>query len=204
MKSCRVNGKYLNYEITKMRRNKKLLVSTALALTIFTLFYSLNPSLVCAQSKKSITVGAERTDLYISLLKGKSVAVVANQTSMIKQTHLVDSLLALGIKVKRVFSPEHGFRGGYDAGEHVSGYKDKKTGLPIISLYGDHNKPTKSDLEGIDVVVFDIQDVGVRFYTYISTMHYVMEACAENKITFLLLDRPRHSQRLRFSKRITA
>ena len=148
------------------------------------------PSIVRAQPNKIITVGAERTGLYLSILKGKSVAIVANQTSMIKQTHLVDSLLSLGVKVKKVFSPEHGFRGGYDAGAHVSNFKDKKTGLPIISLYGDHYKPTKADLAGVDVVVFDIQDVGVRFYTYISTMHYVMEACAENGITFLLLDRP--------------
>ena len=148
------------------------------------------PDQVHAKPNKIITVGAERTGLYLSLLKGKAVAVVANQTSMIKETHLVDSLLALGVNIKKVFSPEHGFRGGYDAGAHVSNYKDKKTGLPIVSLYGDHNKPTSSDLAGIDIVIFDIQDVGVRFYTYVSTMHYVMEACAENGVTFLLLDRP--------------
>jgi len=173
-----------------MESNKKLLLSIVLAAAVSLIYSSFCPSTTCAQPNKIITVGAERTGLYLSLLKGKSVAVVANQTSMIKETHLVDSLLTLGVQVKKVFSPEHGFRGAYDAGAHVSNYKDKKTGLPIVSLYGDHNKPTVDDLAGVEVVVFDIQDVGVRFYTYISTMHYVMEACAENGITFLLLDRP--------------
>lgn len=141
------------------------------------------------QSSK-IIVGAERMDLYLYLLQNKSVAVVANQTSMVGASHLVDTLLSKGISIKKVFSPEHGFRGNADAGEKVKGYKDKKTGLPIVSLYGDHHKPTKEDMDGIDVVVFDIQDVGVRFYTYISTMHYVMEACAEHGVKFLILDRP--------------
>jgi len=139
---------------------------------------------------KNIRVGAERTELYLPLLKGKSVAIIANRTSMIKNTHLVDSLLALGVDIKKIFSPEHGFRGAADAGEHIKNYKDKKTGLPIISLYGKNHKPKSSDLKGIDVVIFDIQDVGVRFYTYVSTMHYAMEACAENKVQFLVLDRP--------------
>ncbi len=137
-----------------------------------------------------IVVGAERMDLYLYILKGKSIAVVANQTSMVGGSHLVDTLLAQGITISKVFSPEHGFRGSADAGEKIKNYKDKKTGLPIVSLYGNHNKPTPEDLAGIDIVIFDIQDVGVRFYTYISTMHYVMEACAENNVKFLVLDRP--------------
>ena len=109
---------------------------------------------------------------------------------MINQTHLVDTLITQGIKVKKIFAPEHGFRGEAANGEHVSNGKDLKTGLPIISLYGKHKKPTANDLEGIDLVVFDIQDVGVRFYTYLTTMHYIMEACAENHVAILILDRP--------------
>ncbi len=142
------------------------------------------------KNTKTIKVGAERTDLYLPLLKGKNIAIVANQTSTIKNTHLVDSLIALGVKVQKVFAPEHGFRGEADAGEKIITTTDVKTGLPIVSLYGGHTKPTAKDLEGIDMVIYDIQDVGVRFYTYISTMQYVMEACAENNIPFLILDRP--------------
>mgnify|MGYP000663405213 CR=1 FL=1 len=138
----------------------------------------------------SIIVGAEQVDSYIDKLKGKSVAIVANQTSVIGTTHLVDSLFTLNVDIKKVFSPEHGFRGTASAGEHVKSSKDIKTGLPIVSLYGKNKKPTKAQLADIDVVIFDIQDVGARFYTYISTMHYVMEACAENNKKVLILDRP--------------
>jgi len=139
---------------------------------------------------KPIEVGAEDVQAYISLIKGKRVGVVANHTSMIKKTHLVDSLIHLGVNVVKVFSPEHGFRGDADAGEHVKSDVDQQTGLPLISLYGDNKKPSPKDLKGIEVIIFDIQDVGARFYTYISTMHYVMEACAENNIDFIVLDRP--------------
>jgi uncharacterized protein YbbC (DUF1343 family) len=137
-----------------------------------------------------IRTGAERTDQWLPLLKGKNIALVANHTALINTTHLLDSMLHLGINVKLVFGPEHGFRGTATNGAEVASTRDKKTGLPIVSLYGDHKKPTAKDLKGIDIVVFDIQDVGVRFYTFISTMTYVMEACAEQKITFLVLDRP--------------
>lgn len=138
-----------------------------------------------------LKVGADRLSEYLPLLKGKSVAIVANQSSKIKNTHLVDSLLSLNVNIKKIFCPEHGFRGLVDAGEHVKTYKDAKTGLTIISLYGKNNKkPFAEDLKDIDVVVFDIQDVGVRFYTYLSTLHYVMEACAENKKQLIVLDRP--------------
>ncbi len=138
-----------------------------------------------------VKVGADRTTEYLPLLKGKSIAVVANQSSVIKKTHLVDSLITLGIKVKKVFCPEHGFRGTVDAGEKVETQKDPKTGLNIISLYGKNNKkPKPEDLKDVDIVIFDIQDVGVRFYTYLSTLHYVMEACAENKKQLIVLDRP--------------
>jgi uncharacterized protein YbbC (DUF1343 family) len=137
-----------------------------------------------------VQVGAERMDLYLPLLKDKRVAIVGNQTSLVKRSHLVDTLLASGVTIKKVFCPEHGFRGDADAGEHLKNYKDKKTGLPIISLYGKSNKPSASDLKDVDIVIYDIQDVGARFYTYISTMHYVMEACAENKKKMIVLDRP--------------
>jgi uncharacterized protein YbbC (DUF1343 family) len=157
-------------------------------------------SIVLLQSCKSQTVkqtvnnniqtGATQTQLYLPELRGKSVALVVNHTSTIGNTHLADSLIALGIRVKTIFAPEHGFRGTADAGEHVSNGKDSKTGLPIISLYGQNRKPTAQQLANIDVVVFDIQDVGARFYTYISTLLYVMEACAENQKTCLVLDRP--------------
>ncbi len=137
-----------------------------------------------------IKMGADKTTEYLPLLAGKRVAIVANQSSTIKNTHLVDSLLSLGVKIKKVFCPEHGFRGLVDAGEKVNSEKDKKTGLNIISLYGKNKKPTAEQLKDIDVVIFDIQDVGVRFYTYISTLHYVMEACAENNKQVIVLDRP--------------
>ena len=139
---------------------------------------------------RDVLTGAEQTYVYLPLLEGKTVGVVANQTSMIDNTHLVDSLLSLGVNVVKVFSPEHGFRGKADAGEVVKDGVDVKTGLPLVSLYGGNKKPKISDLKGIDIVVFDIQDVGARFYTYISTMSYVMEACAETVTDFLVLDRP--------------
>ena len=138
-----------------------------------------------------IKVGADRTDQYLPMLKGKRVAIIANQSSNIKKTHLVDSLLSLGVNIKKVFSPEHGFRGTTDAGENIKTTKDSKTGLTIISLYGKTNKkPSPADLKDVDILIFDIQDVGVRFYTYLSTLHYVMEACAENKKQLIVLDRP--------------
>ena len=139
-----------------------------------------------------LKLGAERMEVVTRLLKGKQVGLVVNQTSVIEdgQVHLLDALLAKGIDVKKVFAPEHGFRGTEDAGQDVSDSRDLKTGIPIISIYGKNKKPSAQQLEGLDVVVFDIQDVGARFYTYISTMHYVMEACAENDKEFIVLDRP--------------
>jgi uncharacterized protein YbbC (DUF1343 family) len=134
--------------------------------------------------------GASRIELYMDIIEGKSLAVVANQTSMAGQTHLVDNLLSIGADIKVIFAPEHGFRELADAGEDIESGKDAVTGISVISLYGPHRKPTSSDLEGIDIVIFDIQDVGARFYTYISTMHYVLEACAENNVRCLVLDRP--------------
>lgn len=137
-----------------------------------------------------LLTGAQQMQHYLHLLVGKNVGVVANQTSVLYGVHLVDTLLHRGVKIKRVFSPEHGFRGNHDAGAIIKHSKDDKTGLPIFSLHGKTKKPTNESLKGIDVMIFDIQDVGVRFYTYISTLHYVMEACAENDILLIVLDRP--------------
>ncbi len=164
----------------------------------------------CAQDgvQKNILTAADQTNLYLKKLQGKRIAVVANQTSVIQRKekgdfdklsltekssiyiHLVDSLLSLNIDIKKVFAPEHGFRGKADAGEVVKNGVDTKTNLPIISLYGKNKKPNKEQLKGIDLIVFDIQDVGARFYTYISTLHYVMEAAAESRIPVIVLDRP--------------
>jgi len=139
---------------------------------------------------KDVVVGAERIDAYLPLLFKKKVAIVGNQTSMIGEKHLVDTLLALGVKVIKVFAPEHGFRGNADAGKHIKDGVDRKTGVPIVSIYGKNKKPSKAQLEGIDLLVFDIQDVGARFYTYISSLHYIMEAAAENGKQVIVLDRP--------------
>lgn len=161
----------------------------------FTLIFNYSTGFTQAKEKLKIVIGANQTEKYISLLKGKRVAVAANQTSVIFKedntyTHIVDSLLARQINIIQVFSPEHGFRGRADAGEHVANDVDKKTGLPILSLHGKTRKATPEMLKGIDIIVFDIQDVGVRFYTYISTMSNLMEAAAENNIAVIVLDRP--------------
>lgn len=137
-----------------------------------------------------ITTGAERVEAYLPFLSGKKVAAMVNQTSMINGTHLVDSLVSLGVRIEKIFAPEHGFRGEADAGEKVLDATDPQTGIPIISLYGKKQKPGPEDLEGLDLVIYDIQDVGVRFYTFISAMSYMMESCAENKVPLLILDRP--------------
>ncbi|RLA74179.1 MAG: DUF1343 domain-containing protein [Epsilonproteobacteria bacterium] len=157
----------------------KILKSVALILF-------LSVSLLAKQSVPA----AKRPNLYLPLLKGKSVALVVNHSSLVGREHLVDFLLKNGIKVHKIFAPEHGFRGKADAGVHVKNSRDTKTNLPIVSLYGKHKKPTKRDLAGIDLILFDIQDVGVRFYTYLSTLHYVMEAGAQYHTPVVVLDRP--------------
>ena len=142
-------------------------------------------------SDHKILVGASQFQKYLPLIKDKKVGIVANQTTVVNRTHLVDSLLSIGIEVELVFSPEHGFRGKADAGEKINDEIDESTGLSIVSLHGkSRRKPSSQILAEIDVMIFDLQDVGVRFYTYISTMHYVMEACAENNIPLIVLDRP--------------
>lgn len=142
------------------------------------------------QTYNGVVPGAYRTNSYLPLIKEKRVGITGNQSSLIGKTHLVDSLLSLGIDIINVYCPEHGFRGEAEAGAVVKSDIDSITGLPVISLYGSKKKPTAEDLHGIDIMIFDIQDVGARFYTYISTLHYVMEACAEEGIPVIVLDRP--------------
>ena len=159
-------------------------------LTSFIYIFSLSLLLIFtvvelkAQDKK-ILPAADQPELYLSKLSGKSVGIVANQTSILTQSnqkHVVDFLLEKGISVKKVFVPEHGFRGVADAGEKVDNTIDSKTGLPIISLYGNNKKPTAAQIKDLDLIIFDLQDVGVRFYTYISTMHYVMDSCCKKMV----------------------
>lgn len=158
------------------------MIRLLLALCIFSVF-------ACSQAQ-DLTLGAERMEEYLTALEGKRVALVVNQTSVINNTHLVDTLLSRGVNVVKVMAPEHGFRGEAPDGAIIGDARDEKTGLPIISIYGRSKKPSPEMLEDIDVLIFDIQDVGIRFYTYISTMHYVMEAAAENDKEVMILDRP--------------
>lgn len=148
------------------------------------------PQTLAQPALDSLRVGAERTQEYLPKLTGKRVAIVTNHTGRIGNALLVDTLLAMKVNVVRVFSPEHGFRGDADAGAHVGDTKDARTGLPIISLYGDRKKPEAAALADVDIVLFDLQDVGVRCFTYVSTLHYVMEACAEQGKPLIVLDRP--------------
>ena len=146
-------------------------------------------------SQNKVIVGAERLEEYLSLVKNKKVGILTNQTSVVRNEngdfiHLLDTLLSLDVDVIKIFSPEHGFRGNVEAGGYVNNSVDSKTNLPIISLYGKNKKPTKEQIKDCEVILFDLQDVGCRFYTYISTLHYVMEACAENNCKLIVLDRP--------------
>jgi uncharacterized protein YbbC (DUF1343 family) len=151
---------------------------------LFFTFFSL------LSSSAQIIAGAEQTERYFPLLQQKKVAVCFNQTSVIGNTHLVDTLVAANVNVMKIFAPEHGFRGEAEAGATIQSSIDTKTGIPIVSLYGKNKKPTQEQLKDVDIIVFDIQDVGCRFFTYISTLHYVMEAAAEAKVSVLILDRP--------------
>lgn len=161
-------------------------------LVIIFVFVSLllKPQSLKVVNESDVIVGAQQFDAYLPKLVKQKVAVVTNVTGIIGNTSIVDTLLKLKVNIKKIFGPEHGFRGNVDAGEKVKSNFDKKTGLTVISLYGTHKKPTAEDLKGIDVVVYDIQDVGVRFYTFISTLSYVMEACAEQGKPLIVLDRP--------------
>src|SRR6478752_10199384 len=143
-----------------------------------------------ALNEKIILPGAFQTEEYLPLLKGKKVGVFANQTSVIGHTHLVDSLQKLGINVTKIFAPEHGFRGTADAGANIKTYTDEKTGITVVSLYGAKLKPAEADLKDVDIMLFDIQDVGVRFYTFISSLQYFIESAIQNNLPLIILDRP--------------
>ena len=158
---------------------------TQLTLVAILLVLSLN-----SFSQTEIKTGAEQLELYLPLLKGKRVAMLANQTSIVGEAHLVDTLKSLGVNIVKVFGPEHGFRGQASAGAHVGDETDPKTGIPVISLYGRKNKPTKEDLANVDILIYDLQDVGCRFYTNINALSRLMEACHENGKELLILDRP--------------
>ncbi len=167
-------------------------LSSFIHISSILLFFLIGITHLSAQQTDIIT-GSERPELYLDLLKGKAVGIVANQTSILTHSqnkHVVDFLLEQGVDLKKVFVPEHGFRGDVDAGEKVDSSIDPKTGLPIVSLYGTNKKPSASQIADLDILIFDLQDVGVRFYTYISTMHYVMEAAAENDKMVIIFDRP--------------
>jgi uncharacterized protein YbbC (DUF1343 family) len=178
----------------------KIMINKALFAAMIIIFAAITSNMVRSQSLQNnqlklvpvnqIRCGAERTEEYFPELNGKSIGIVCNQTSMIDNVHLVDSLVHAGFKLAAIFSPEHGFRGQAEAGAEIEGGKDSKTGSRVISLYGKNKKPSVADLNGIDVLLFDIQDVGVRFYTYISTLALVMEAATENSIPVIVLDRP--------------
>jgi uncharacterized protein YbbC (DUF1343 family) len=140
--------------------------------------------------KPKVSVGAEQLNQLLPMLKGKRVGLVVNNTSLVRKTHLADTLVACKVQVKRIFGPEHGFRGDAADGEHVTDEIDSKTSVPVVSLYGKNYKATPDQVKDLDILIFDIQDVGARFYTYISTMHYLMETCAENNKQLIILDRP--------------
>lgn len=172
--------------IFKRTINSSKTVTTLILLGVF--FFLSNSTKIYAQSK--IIVGAESMQNYLPLLKNKEIALVGNQTSLVNGKHLLDTLVNLEIKVTKVFCPEHGFRGTGSAGEKIADDVDAKTGITVKSLYGNNKKPAVKDLENIELILFDLQDVGARFYTYISTMHYVMQACAQQNIPLVVLDRP--------------
>ena len=176
---------------------KHLKILFMLTFLLQTFAFCKNPSQRANIQKSEISLdilpAADQPELYLSLLEGKRIGVVVNQTSILgskNNLHLVDFLMMEGIKVEKIFVPEHGFRGDADAGEILDDSIDKSTGLPVISLYGNNKKPSSESLENLDLLIYDLQDVGVRFYTYISTLHYVMESCAENGLPLLILDRP--------------
>lgn len=169
-------------------KNTKIICTAWL---ILLLFMQVNAQQnLCVKNFSNVTCGNAQTDKYLPLLAKKRVAVITNVTGLIGTTSIVDTLLAMKVDVKKIFGPEHGFRSDTEAGEKVQSNMDAKTGLPIISLYGSNKKPTAEQLKDVDLVIYDIQDIGVRFYTYISTMCYAMEACAENNKEFIVLDRP--------------
>jgi uncharacterized protein YbbC (DUF1343 family) len=171
--------------------NKITMLYVTLFLLLFTCTATAHDNNLRVKPKsEDIILGAEQVTYYLPMLIGKSVGLVVNQTSQVANKHLVDMLIAKNINVQAIFAPEHGFRGDHDAGEKISSSIDAKTGIPLISIYGKNRKPSAEILANLDVIIFDIQDVGVRFYTYISSMHYMMEAAADADVSFIVFDRP--------------
>ena len=159
--------------------------------SVIFIFFFYSFSACCPQSKpKEVIPGACQTEAYLPMLHGKRVGILTNHTARIGQIHLVDTLYSLGVDIQTIFAPEHGFRGSISAGGHVADEMDPQTGIPIISVYGALTMPTDSMMRQLDIMIYDIQDVGLRFYTYMTSMYYLMEACARNKVPLLLLDRP--------------
>ncbi|MBO4582360.1 MAG: DUF1343 domain-containing protein [Bacteroidales bacterium] len=158
--------------------------------SVFLVFILYLSACTAARPDSNLRVGAERMECYLPVLEGKRIGLCVNHTSMVNHTHLLDTLLSKQVNVVKIFCPEHGFRGNAEAGEHINNSIDASTGLPVISLYGSNKKPTSEQIADLDIIVFDIQDVGARFYTYISTLTYIMEAAAENKVTVMVMDRP--------------
>jgi uncharacterized protein YbbC (DUF1343 family) len=171
-----------------MHKNNKLIC--LLTGLIFLSRILISQTTLSVKDYSTVTIGAARFSDYLPKLKDKRVGIVTNITGLVGKTSIVDTLLKLKVNVKKIFGPEHGFRNNADAGEHVKSNKDKKTGLLVVSLYGSNKIPTKEQLKDLDILIYDIQDIGVRFYTYISTMCYVMEACAENGKELIVMDRP--------------
>jgi uncharacterized protein YbbC (DUF1343 family) len=171
-----------------MYKNKHLLLSFLVYLLLPLMARAQQPLRVLEYS--SVTTGAERFNDYLPLLNKKRVGIVTNVTGEVAQKSIVDTLLSLGVRIVKIFGPEHGFRSNTEAGQHVKNNKDARTGIPVISLYGANKKPSREQLKNVDVLIYDIQDIGVRFYTYISTLTYVIKACAENKKELIILDRP--------------
>jgi uncharacterized protein YbbC (DUF1343 family) len=169
-----------------MTHFKYLFIAALSLLNIYCLAQKKKPT----PADQAITPAAERLNQYLPLLKGKNIAVFANQTSMVGNTHLVDTLKKLGINIKVIFGPEHGFRGNAEAGQHVEGGIDNATGIPVVSLYGNKRKPSQQDLKDVNLLLFDIQDVGVRFYTYISSLQDYIEIALANNLPLVVLDRP--------------
>jgi uncharacterized protein YbbC (DUF1343 family) len=165
-------------------------MKNVVAVFVTLLFITLKPAAASALPDSTVVVGADQITALVSRISDKNVALVVNHTAVVGKTHLVDTLRSIGVTIKKIFAPEHGFRGNADAGEVIKDGLDSKTGLKVVSLYGDNKKPKGTDLADVDVVIFDIQDVGARFYTYISTLHYVMDACAEFSKKLIILDRP--------------
>jgi uncharacterized protein YbbC (DUF1343 family) len=177
-------------KISIIEKGAKLLDSKQFVFCCFVWFCLMFVSCKAQTQKSRLVLGADRVDQYLPVLKGKTVGLVANPTSVVKGVHLVDTLLSLNVNIGCVYAPEHGFRGEAEAGETVNSGIDKKSGVKVFSLYGDNKKPSDESLKGIDILIFDIQDVGARFYTYINTLQYVMEAAAKHHLPVLVFDRP--------------